>query len=274
MPVVGTKEERHKWTQEHDMNIVQARVAEIEAGIFLIDDAGFQISRNPSVVRNFRDPVEIKQAYYKEVADVVRKVTGAAHVFPFNHVLRTESPASFTEAYARFAHIDALLANDEAYVANFRRFLIKCGLAERDAWACDFCTVNTWQPIDRPAHRNPLAVLDCRSLDVACDVIEFSYAGSGFVERTGRRDVAVAGKDRAQARVLGACHSPRHRWVYWPSMGEDEILVFKQLDTRHDRAQCAFHTSFDDPTSLPDAPSRRSIETRAICVFERLASRI
>jgi hypothetical protein len=35
------------------------------------------------------------------------------------------------------------------------------------------------------------------------------------------------------------------------------------MDAKPDAVQWAAHTSFDDPTSSPDAPPRRSIEIRA-----------
>lgn len=50
-------------------------------------------------------------------------------------------------------------------------------------------------------------------------------------------------------------------------MATHEVLVFKQMDTRDVLAQCVFHSSFDDPTSPPEAPGRRSIETRILCAF-------
>ena len=51
-------------------------------------------------------------------------------------------------------------------------------------------------------------------------------------------------------------------------MRTDEVLIIKQLDSDATRAVYTPHTSFDDPTSPPDAPPRRSIETRVMCVFE------
>lgn len=44
-------------------------------------------------------------------------------------------------------------------------------------------------------------------------------------------------------------------------MHRDEALLIKCFDSAEDgKARFAAYTGFDDPTSLPDAPARESIE--------------
>src|SRR5215510_2864731 len=63
-------------------------------------------------------------------------------------------------------------------------------------------------------------------------------------------------------------YSPKHRWFYFPEMRRDEALVFKVYDSEKDgRARFTPHTSFQDPTSPPNAPARQSIEVRALAFF-------
>ena len=51
-------------------------------------------------------------------------------------------------------------------------------------------------------------------------------------------------------------------------MRRNEALVFKVFDSEKDgRARFTPHTSFDDPTTLPGAPPRQSIEARALVFF-------
>jgi len=64
-------------------------------------------------------------------------------------------------------------------------------------------------------------------------------------------------------------YSSDHRHYYFPRMQTSELLVFKQLDSRFERTSLCAHTSFDDATSPGDAPRRRSIEVRLMCVFAR-----
>ncbi len=59
------------------------------------------------------------------------------------------------------------------------------------------------------------------------------------------------------------------RWYYYPLMHPDEVLLLKCYDSETDgRARFVAHTSFEDPTSLPDAPARKSIEVRTIAFFD------
>jgi hypothetical protein len=51
-------------------------------------------------------------------------------------------------------------------------------------------------------------------------------------------------------------------------MRRDEALVFKVYDSEKDgRARFTPHTSFEDPTSPPNARPRQSIEVRAFAFF-------
>jgi hypothetical protein len=50
-------------------------------------------------------------------------------------------------------------------------------------------------------------------------------------------------------------------------MQPDEALVFTLIDSDPSGAQWGGHTSFDDPTSAPDAKPRQSIEVRTIAYF-------
>jgi len=51
-------------------------------------------------------------------------------------------------------------------------------------------------------------------------------------------------------------------------MRRDEALVFKVYDSETDgRARFTAHTSFNDPTTPPDAPPRQSIEVRTLAFF-------
>jgi len=51
-------------------------------------------------------------------------------------------------------------------------------------------------------------------------------------------------------------------------MRRDEALVFKVYDSAKDgRARWGAHTSFDDPSTPPNADPRESIEIRAFAFF-------
>jgi hypothetical protein len=51
-------------------------------------------------------------------------------------------------------------------------------------------------------------------------------------------------------------------------MQRNEVLFLKGFDSASDgRARFTAHTSFDDPTTPPEAPARESIETRTLVFF-------
>lgn len=68
--------------------------------------------------------------------------------------------------------------------------------------------------------------------------------------------------------VFRNVHAKHHAWLYFPEMTSDEVLVFKQYDTREDRMERrgVFHTAVKTP-SRPDTPARRSCEVRVVCIF-------
>ena len=68
--------------------------------------------------------------------------------------------------------------------------------------------------------------------------------------------------------IYQVAYNPDHTWFYFPHMRRDEALVFKVYDSENDgRSRFTAHTSFDDPTTPPDAPPRQSIEVRTLAFF-------
>lgn len=63
-------------------------------------------------------------------------------------------------------------------------------------------------------------------------------------------------------------YNPRHKWYYLSDQTPDEVMLFKVSDSAVDKARLAPHSAFPDMTSPADAPSRQSIEVRAL-VFDR-----
>jgi hypothetical protein len=108
--------------------------------------------------------------------------------------------------------------------------------------------VNLWRLL-RPVRKNPLAVVD-----------------GSTVRRANLHPVKLLAS-RAAARDphgFNVSHDAGQRWYYLSDMRPDEVLAFKQIDTKADEVQWAAHTSFEDPLSAPDAEERQSIEIRAV----------
>ena len=58
------------------------------------------------------------------------------------------------------------------------------------------------------------------------------------------------------------------RRYYYSAMKKNEVILFKQWDSDPTLSgRITFHTAFSDPAAPPDAPTRQSIEVRAIAFF-------
>lgn len=62
-------------------------------------------------------------------------------------------------------------------------------------------------------------------------------------------------------------YNPSQKFYYYPMMRTDEVLIFKQQDSRDDVAKVCPHTSFIDPSAEVDVPERHSIDIRMLCVY-------
>lgn len=250
-PRIGDRTSRRANTTKRAVAIDDARGLDLG-----LDTSGFVLTRHESAVRDFRDEARVRDTYYREVGDVVRNMTGADAVFVYSHTIRTEDTSDFNVAYARFVHCDYSLAG----AAERRRNALVKHRADLDPvrhW--EFAWFNTWQPFEREVRRNPLAVIDARTLDLG-DVLDYFY--TGYQNKPGPETGAMEGGAPSSMPVF----NPDQRFYYFSRMQTDEMMVIKQLDTRPGRARGCPHTSFD-LDAPPDAPGRRSIEVRMVCAY-------
>ena len=248
MPSIGDRETRRANTAKHAVSIHDAR-PRLAAGDIDLDVNGFALLRHHSQVADFQDAAEVQAVYYPEIEALVKRRTGAVAVFVTQHLVRTEDTRDFNKAYARFLHCDYSLKDARGMA---RRVLEKRSQAS-NYQRHEFAWFNTWQPFDHPARRNPLALVDAASL-ASDDILDYRYTGYPVPADVG------LGRSSMPAR------NPAHRFYYVPNMAVDELLLFKQLDTRRHGGACP-HTSFDDPATPPDAPPRRSVEVRLMAAF-------
>lgn len=252
-PHIGDRTSRRANTTKRAVAIDDARGLDLD-----LDTSGFVLTRHTSAVRDFREEARVRDTYYREVGEVVRDMTGADAVFVYSHTVRTEDTSDFNVAYARFVHCDYSLGG----TAERRRNALTKHRADLDpARHWEFAWFNTWQPIEREVRKNPLAVIDARTLDLG-DVLDYYY--TGYRSKSGPETGAMAMENGAPSSM--PVFNPDQRFYYFSRMQTDEMMVIKQLDTRPGRARGCPHTSFD-LDAPPDAPGRRSIEVRMACAF-------
>ena len=141
--------------------------------------------------------------------------------------------------------------------------LLSKGISVEEARGMDLMMINAWRPFSWPVADNPLAVLDCTSINAAEDYYRIP---DGVPMTAGEPPQRIT-------------HNPGHRWLYVPDMRPDEVLVFKQGDSRVGTEQdtgglsrFGFHTAFrlpGDPGGEHGHRSRRSIASRLLLLFER-----
>ena len=119
-----------------------------------------------------------------------------------------------------------------------------------------FGLYNVWRNIDleRNIELMPLALCDATTVSSA-DIV---YADSWRRTKPPTRFT--------NSRLI---HNAVQTWYYFPQMTPNEVLLFKQYDTRQENAgrRTAFHVAFKDPTSPIDAPLRQTIEARVLAIF-------
>lgn len=229
-------------------HVMPIRNGRDDAGAFSLDTTGFEFTAHPTAMKNFLDAQELRSVYYGEMERLIAAHSGATRVHVFDHTVRTgDEDARQTlklREPVKSVHNDYTEWSGPQRIRDFFPDQAEDLLSRR------FAIVQVWRAINQPVECDPLAIADTRSIAPG----DFIAAERRFPDRVGE--------------IYQFEHNPAHRWVYFPKMRRDEALVFKVYDSAKDgRARWGMHTSFDDPTSRPDAPARESIEIRAFAFF-------
>ena len=235
--------------EPHHVRIRDARCAS-EAPT--LDRNGFQVVAHRSRVSSFADEALIRSQYYAEAIQVIRQATGAEHVVVFDHTLRSAEPSEREATTIR--EPGNRVHNDQTFLSGPRR--VRDHLPPEEAEARlrkRHGIINFWRPIGNPVENWPLALCDARSIApsdlVPTDLVYPDKVGETYSFR----------------------YNPDHRWFYYPRLSPDEVLLLKIFDSRTDgTARLTAHTAFDDPTSRPGAPPRRSIELRTLVFWDEV----
>ncbi|MGI9613260.1 MAG: CmcJ/NvfI family oxidoreductase [Acidimicrobiales bacterium] len=267
------KKRRAGVATQHEVIVHDARDEDGGLRSWDFDRNGFTALSAPEPIADFHDRQLLAKDYVPHALELVRQSLGATHAFSIGFQIRTEATGRGTSqaSYARFAHSDY----GPDYAAQFRTVLThRFGVPEHEARTCGLCCVGFWAPIERPAYRDPLCLLDAASTDpenLSTQSIRLLYSGLSLGrmnrDRPIEERIPVPGGD---APSLAPIYSPDHRWCFIPDMTPEQALIFKQYDFRSDVAsQVCFHNSFRDRfhEDWQDCPGRRSVEVRALLAF-------
>ena len=244
----GPNNIRRRKTGTHEMKQVVVRNGRLQADRLSLEKQGFVLVEHKTKVTDFFETAQLETIYYPEVEELIKNTSGASRVVIFDHTLRSGDEAERETKLIRepvlSAHNDYTEWSGPNRVREWLPEEAEALLARR------FAIIQVWRAINQPIQSNPLAVADAQSV-AAEDLI---VAERRYPHRVGQ--------------TYRLKYNPNHRWFYFPQMRRDEAVVFKVFDSEKDgRARFTPHTSFEDPTSPPDAARRQSIEVRAFAFF-------
>ena len=244
----GPNNIRRRKTGTHELKPMTVRNGRMAAQSLSLEEQGFVLVEHKTKVTDFFDKTQLESVYYPEVEQLIKDKSGASRVVIFDHTLRSGDETEREEKLIREPVLSAHNDYTEWSGPNRVREILP---DEADQLiARRFAIIQVWRAINQPIQANPLAVADATSVE-ADDLI---VAERRYPHRVGQ--------------TYRLRYNPEHRWFYFPQMRRDEALVFKVYDSEHDgRARFTPHTSFEDPTSPPNAPPRQSIEVRAFAFF-------
>ncbi|WP_424194042.1 CmcJ/NvfI family oxidoreductase [Ampullimonas aquatilis] len=230
--------------------------ARTNASNLSIDREGFELWHAKTAVRDFYDQDEVVNIYYPEIAEIARYITGASRAYVFDHLVRKREAGRPPMNFGR--RLDGQnpgtagrVHNDYSAKSGQERLGMVLQSAEQVTEVKRFSIINLWRAIKHPVLDTPLAVCDARS------VAQANLVASDIIYPSRRGEIYLAN------------YHPNHQWSYFSAMTRDEILVFKQFDSRENGvARFTPHAAFDHPDMPIDAPLRESIEIRCLLVHE------
>ena len=226
-----------------------------------LDSHGFQLVVAPTDL-DLMDTDIVRGPFYQECRALLARATGCDEVRGGAHEYRNgfggqtgprgvrPTPNGSGGAYAQGIHADMSPAVED-------RFLTLVP-DERH-----FESINIWRSANRETVRMmPLAVCDMRSVRPA-DIVFGDGQNTGNIKQYTKV---------VDQRLI---HGPHQRWYYFSDIAPDEVLLFRQYDTRQEELnlRTVFHTAVEDPNSPPDAPMRYTIEVRMQAIYGKEADK-
>ena len=238
-----------------------------------LDSHGFQLFPHKSAVQDFFDNEEVGRLYPNEVAEGIRRFTGASFVAVMGWMVRTSDDLSkYKRQTGGYAHQGGVQPPaGEAHIDTIPEKALPQAQALYKRFRPDgpgfhrFIYSSFWRTFSEPPQDWPLAV--CESGSVRND--EGVPNVLVIVDRIPEGDAMFAPVPDEESKPTAAIfhHNPDHRWWYFSNMTRDEVLLVKFHDSDRSRAWRTPHTAFHDP-SFPNAKPRASIEVRSVAFFE------
>ena len=256
-------------TRIQDGRTMQVAFAAREGGVFseaaFFAEHDFVLLPHESAVEDWRvdvaapDPAsDVMRTYLPEVEEIVRtRLLPGRKLELFQPPPMERGPGTANPFYGSGVHADYVLTADDMQqsIEAFTSPEIARGWRARYDMddVAGYLVVNFWRPIglDGPLRHMPLAVC------------EPSTVRREDLVTVGIRELTPTGQPTHQSSLRW---HPDQRWVTYPGMTRDEVLVFTNFQCLKDDTDpslhLCFHTAFEDPGTPPGAPERVSVEHR------------
>lgn len=219
------------------------------------DREGFAIYKAATNVTNFRDEEQIKQIYVPELAEIVRRVTGAAKVMIFPSGVLRLSPWARDYGAPGTTYPAPKIHSDFSKESGRRVAEQMLDPKEREHWMTKrIALFSLWRALSPPPQDVPLALCDAQTVAVEDFVVGTVYSGTG--------------DQRSSMEGSAFKYNSSHRWYYFRDMHKDELLFIKAYDSDDSKAWLVPHSAFVDPSAPDDAPPRMSIDYRALVFWD------
>jgi len=244
-----------------------------------LDDASFELVDCPTALstedfyalQDMSHPKcdELKEKYYKEVADFVKRTVGCDEVVVFHHQVRSSKGGNGVQPYAGgVPHTDSSpVSADELAMQMMSMSEPNEGHDDKNDEDAEepnnskkykrYMYLNLWRNIsdDHPIENDHLAVLDERTTVKPDDYIA--------------KDLFMDGSYSSVQYNLNARHASNHKWYYFPNMVKSEAILFKQMDSDWTKSgRICFHMSVNDANVKTETTPRESIEARMFCYWK------
>jgi hypothetical protein len=215
-----------------------------------LDREGFAIMPMPSKVADFRDLQAVEHTHFAEITAFIAAMSDADEtVIAGPPALRfgeraNDADRAAASKVAQLVHSDTYRSGTENFTRQYN--------PRPDREIARTVHHNIWRTFTPAPQDWPLAMCDFRSVKPS-DILPGEAA---FDDENGNVSWTF--------EAMLFAYDPGHRWIYWPNMTRDEVLVFKRHDSDTSQPWFVPHTAFEDKSAGNAAVPRGSIEIRTI----------
>jgi hypothetical protein len=215
---------------------------------------GFGLFPHRSAYADPSDHDALLRNYHPEMAEFVKRVSGARDVIPIRNglVIRkgVRAAVASRSQTAHFAHTDFT----EEWARNFVWVAMAWeGVKEIEDYS-RFAIYQTWRVTSPPPQDEALAL---------CEATAVSSHDLVTVHTKPRPEGTGIQFDSQLVK-----YNPAHRWVYFSGMTSHETLIFKGYDSDSSQPSFVPHAAFRNPLVSDDVEPRSSIEARFLTFFD------